>query len=209
MICRKLMPISANTHTSFDLNAITNVNCLNIVCLLVVSILLIYLILDSHYHHLESHLDRMRGSIFPVYKDARRQLILALESSADDTCAAVVSNQREILSNVVMKQDQIHEQYGGIHPLYATQGHMRNISTAISESISRAGVAFGDLDAIATTEGPGMKGCLQIAMVAAKSLVGVSGLPLVGVHHMVGHYIISWILNNLMHYSKRTLSLVV
>ncbi|TIA83305.1 hypothetical protein E3P77_00829 [Wallemia ichthyophaga] len=129
----------------------------------------------------------MRRSIFPVYKDVRRRLILALESSADDTCAAIVSNHREILSNVVMKQDQIHEQYGGIHPLYATQGHMKNISPAISEAIRRAGVAFGDLDAIATTEGPGMKGCLQIAMVAAKSLVGVSGIPLVGVHHMQAH----------------------
>ncbi|TIA88766.1 hypothetical protein E3P99_02407 [Wallemia hederae] len=129
----------------------------------------------------------MRRSIFPVYRDARRRLILALESSADDTCAAVVSSEREILSNVVLKQDQIHEQYGGIHPLYATQGHMRNISTAISEAIRRSGVAFGELDAIATTEGPGMKGCLQIAMVAAKALVGTSGLPLIGVHHMQAH----------------------
>ena len=129
----------------------------------------------------------MRRSIFPVYRDARRRLILALESSADDTCAAIVSSEREILSNVVLKQDQIHEQYGGIHPLYATQGHMRNISTAISEAIRRSGVAFGELDAIATTEGPGMKGCLQIAMVAAKSLVGMSGLPLIGVHHMQAH----------------------
>ncbi|TIB83606.1 peptidase M22, glycoprotease [Wallemia mellicola] len=129
----------------------------------------------------------MRRTLLPAFKDARRRLILALESSADDTCAAVVSSHREILSNVVLKQNNIHEQYGGIHPLYAVQGHMMNIPQAINDALRLSNLSLNDMDAIATTQGPGMPGCLQIAIVAAKALAGVSNKPLIGVHHMQAH----------------------
>lgn len=127
----------------------------------------------------------MRRTLLPAFTDVRRRLILALESSADDTCAAVVSSHREILSNVVLKQNNIHEQYGGIHPLYAVQGHMMNIPQAINDALRLSNLSLNDMDAIATTQGPGMPGCLQIAIVAAKALAGVSNKPLIGVHHMV------------------------
>jgi N6-L-threonylcarbamoyladenine synthase len=88
---------------------------------------------------------------------ASRQLtILGLESSADDTCAAIVRSDRTILANVVLKQAAVHETFGGIHPMYAMEAHQRAMPRAIQEALNVSGLSLGDLDGIAVTRGPGM-----------------------------------------------------
>ncbi|KAG5723498.1 putative O-sialoglycoprotein endopeptidase [Termitomyces sp. T112] len=114
--------------------------------------------------------------------------VLALESSADDSCAAVVSSAPRILSNVVLKQHSIHEVYGGIYPKYAILGHQHNLPLAVRRALDEAGLDVrNDIDGIAFTRGPGMGGCLSVAANAAKSLAAALNLPLVGVHHMQAH----------------------
>ncbi|KAL8283612.1 hypothetical protein RQP46_005407 [Phenoliferia psychrophenolica] len=114
-------------------------------------------------------------------------LVLGLESSADDTCASVVSSTRKILSSVVLKQGHVHEVYGGIHPLHAQEAHQANMGVAIRRALQEAQVGLSDLDGIAFTRGPGMHGCLGVCAGAAKALAGATGLPLLGVHHMQAH----------------------
>lgn len=112
-------------------------------------------------------------------------LVLGLESSADDTCASVVSSTRQILSNVVFKQNNVHESFGGIHPRHAQEAHERNMPLAVQQALKDAGVGLKDLDGIAFTRGPGMYGCLSAAATSGKALAAATGLPLLGVHHMV------------------------
>ncbi|GAA5932700.1 putative N(6)-L-threonylcarbamoyladenine synthase [Sporobolomyces koalae] len=114
-------------------------------------------------------------------------VILGLESSADDSCASVVTSDRQILSNVVVKQSAIHESFGGIHPLHAQEAHQRNLPIAIRSALVEANVELNDLDAIAFTRGPGMYGCLSVCAGAAKALAAASKKPLIGVHHMQAH----------------------
>lgn len=113
-------------------------------------------------------------------------LVLGLESSADDTCASVVSSDKRILSNVVIKQSTTHEQFGGIHPMYAVENHMKNMGVAIRDALKLAGVTLNDLSAVSYTRGPGMFGCLAVCGGAAKAIAGATGLPLISVHHMQG-----------------------
>lgn len=111
--------------------------------------------------------------------------VLGLESSADDTCASIVSSDGKILSNVVLKQDM--ESFGGIHPMYAMESHQKFMPVAIQRALKEAGnLSLKDLDAIAFTRGPGMFGCLSVCSGAAKALAAATGLPLIGVHHMQG-----------------------
>ncbi|GAA5966397.1 hypothetical protein JCM3765_005089 [Sporobolomyces pararoseus] len=119
--------------------------------------------------------------------DRKPLLVLGLESSADDSCASVVSSTREILSNVVLKQSKIHESFGGIHPLHAQEAHQRNLPLAIKGALEEAKVRLDDLDGIAFTRGPGMYGCLSVCAGSAKALAAASGKPLIGVHHMQAH----------------------
>ncbi|KAI0259674.1 glycoprotease family-domain-containing protein [Gloeopeniophorella convolvens] len=86
---------------------------------------------------------------------SRRLTVLALESSADDTCAAVVTSSGEILSNVVVKQNHIHEDFGGIHPYRAVQAHQQNMPGAVERALTEAGLDARDVDGIAFTRGPG------------------------------------------------------
>ncbi|SCV69047.1 BQ2448_2067 [Microbotryum intermedium] len=121
----------------------------------------------------------------------RPLLILGLESSADDTCAAVItsdcsSTQPRLLSNIVIRQPS-HEQFGGIHPLHAQHAHARNMPTAIQRALNGAHVGLADLSGIAFTRGPGMMGCLSVACHSAKALSAATGKPLMGVHHMQAH----------------------
>ncbi|KAM0756331.1 glycoprotease [Meredithblackwellia eburnea MCA 4105] len=111
--------------------------------------------------------------------------ILGLESSADDTCAAVLSG-RKILSNVVIKQP-FHEKWGGIHPLHAQEAHQANMGVAIQRALSESGLKLDQMDGIAFTRGPGMYGCLSVCAASAKALAGATGIPLLGVHHMQAH----------------------
>ncbi|GAA5822868.1 hypothetical protein JCM11251_004405 [Rhodosporidiobolus azoricus] len=107
--------------------------------------------------------------------------------SADDTCAAVVDSNRQIMSNVVLKQSSIHESFGGIHPLHAQEAHQVNMPVAIQRALSEANVSLDALDGIAFTRGPGMYGCLSVCAGAAKALAAATGKPLLGVHHMQAH----------------------
>ncbi|KAM0792259.1 hypothetical protein ACM66B_004953 [Microbotryomycetes sp. NB124-2] len=117
----------------------------------------------------------------------RPLLVLGLESSADDSCAAIVSSDRRILSNIVIKQGHLLQQYGGIHPKHAQEAHQRNLPVAIKRALAEANLKLHELDAIAFTRGPGMYGCLSTCATSAKALAAASNLPLIGVHHMQAH----------------------
>lgn len=111
-----------------------------------------------------------------------------VNNDADDTCAAIVTSERKILANVVLKQHAIHESFGGIHPLHAQEAHQINMPVAISQALREAEISLDRVDGIAFTRGPGMYGCLSVCAGAAKALAAASGKPLLGVHHMVSVY---------------------
>ncbi|PCH43506.1 peptidase M22 glycoprotease [Wolfiporia cocos MD-104 SS10] len=117
----------------------------------------------------------------------RQFTVLAVESSADDTCAAVVTSDRQILSNVVVRQDNYHESFGGIHPYVAIKAHQRNMPNAVKKALEEANLAVSDVDGVAFTQGPGIAGCLSVGANAAKTLAAALNKPLVGVHHMQAH----------------------
>src|SRR5947209_5206355 len=113
--------------------------------------------------------------------------ILGIESSCDETAAAVVADGREILSSVVASQIDIHEKYGGVVPELASREHLRQIVPVVREAIAQAGMALGDLDAIGVTQGPGLVGALLVGITYAKTLAESLGKPLVAVNHLEGH----------------------
>ncbi|MBR6977946.1 MAG: tRNA (adenosine(37)-N6)-threonylcarbamoyltransferase complex transferase subunit TsaD, partial [Lachnospiraceae bacterium] len=117
-------------------------------------------------------------------KDIR---ILAIESSCDETAAAVVLNGRTVLSNVISSQVPLHTLYGGVVPEIASRKHVEKIIPVISEALREAGAAWEDLDAVAVTYGPGLVGALLVGVSAAKAIAYAKGLPLVGVNHIEGH----------------------
>ena len=114
-------------------------------------------------------------------------LILGIESSCDETAAAVVKNGREVLSNVINSQIEIHKRYGGVVPEIASRCHIEAVNTVIDEALEKAGVTFNDIDAIAVTYGPGLVGALLVGVSAAKALSYALKKPLVNVHHIKGH----------------------
>ncbi|HBP39166.1 MAG TPA: tRNA (adenosine(37)-N6)-threonylcarbamoyltransferase complex transferase subunit TsaD, partial [Clostridiales bacterium] len=114
-------------------------------------------------------------------------LILGIESSCDETAAAVVAGGRRILSSVIASQAGRHKQFGGVVPELASRMHVEAILPVIDQALREAGTSLGDLDAIAVTYGPGLVGALLVGLSAAKGLALVSGKPLVGVHHIEGH----------------------
>jgi N6-L-threonylcarbamoyladenine synthase len=114
-------------------------------------------------------------------------LILGIESSCDETAAAVVRGGTEALSNVVASQMNLHANYGGVVPELASREHLRNIVPVVREAMSRAGVGFDDLDAVAVTEGPGLAGALLVGITYAKALTLGLNKPLIGVNHLEGH----------------------
>ncbi len=113
--------------------------------------------------------------------------ILAIESSCDETAAAVVLNGREVLSNVISSQIDIHTLYGGVVPEIASRKHTERINRVVSEGLLQAGLKLSDVDAIAVTYGPGLVGALLVGVSFAKGLAFASGKPLIGVHHIEGH----------------------
>ncbi|WP_435817606.1 tRNA (adenosine(37)-N6)-threonylcarbamoyltransferase complex transferase subunit TsaD [Gottfriedia acidiceleris] len=114
-------------------------------------------------------------------------LILAIETSCDETSAAVVKNGNEILSNVVATQIDIHKRFGGVVPEVASRLHVEQITLVIEEAMKQAQVEYEELAAVAVTEGPGLVGALLIGVNAAKAIAFAHGLPLIGVHHIAGH----------------------
>lgn len=114
-------------------------------------------------------------------------LILAIESSCDETAAAVVRNGREVLSNVISSQIELHKLYGGVVPEIASRKHIEKINQVIEEALSESGNTLEDLDAIGVTYGPGLVGALLVGVAEAKAISYARNLPLVGVHHIEGH----------------------
>jgi N6-L-threonylcarbamoyladenine synthase len=114
-------------------------------------------------------------------------LILGIESSCDETAAAVVRSGLEALSNVVASQMSLHANYGGVVPELASREHLRNIVPVVREAMRRAGVSFEDLDAVAVTEGPGLAGALLVGITYAKALSFGLAKPLISVNHLEGH----------------------
>lgn len=122
-------------------------------------------------------------------------LILAIESSCDETAAAVVKNGREVLSNVIFSQIDLHTVYGGVVPEIASRKHIDKINQVIEEALQKADVTLEDLSAIAVTYGPGLVGALLVGVSAAKAIAFATGLPLIGVHHIEGHISANYIAN--------------
>lgn len=114
-------------------------------------------------------------------------LILGIESSCDETAAAVVRSGTEALSNVVASQMNLHANYGGVVPELASREHLRNVVPVVRAAMEQAGVSFDDLDAVAVTEGPGLAGALLVGITYAKALSFGLGKPLIGVNHLEGH----------------------
>lgn len=113
--------------------------------------------------------------------------ILGIESSCDETAAAVVADGREILSSVVASQIDIHRKYGGVVPELASREHLRQIVPVVREALEQAGMKLADVDAIGVTQGPGLVGALLVGITYGKTLAAALGKPLVPVNHLAGH----------------------
>ena len=122
-------------------------------------------------------------------------MILAIESSCDETAASVVKNGREVLSNVISSQIELHKLYGGVVPEIASRKHIEKINQVIEEALSEAKVTLDDIDAIGVTYGPGLVGALLVGVAEAKAIAYAKNLPLVGVHHIEGHISANFIEN--------------
>ena len=126
----------------------------------------------------------------PEFSPAR---ILAIESSCDETAAAVLEDGRALLSSVVASQMEIHARYGGVFPEVASRQHVLSIVPVVEQALANAGVKLSEVDAIAVTQGPGLAGSLVVGLTAAKGLALGAGKPLVGVNHLEGHIYSSWV----------------
>ena len=125
-------------------------------------------------------------------KDVR---ILAIETSCDETAAAVVKNGREVLSNIISSQIALHTLYGGVVPEIASRKHIEKINQVIEQALAEADVTLDELDAIGVTYGPGLVGALLVGVAEAKAISYAKGIPLVGVHHIEGHISANYIEN--------------
>ncbi|HTX92508.1 MAG TPA: tRNA (adenosine(37)-N6)-threonylcarbamoyltransferase complex transferase subunit TsaD [Anaerolineales bacterium] len=119
--------------------------------------------------------------------------ILAIETSCDETAAAVIENGRALLASTVASQMDIHARYGGVFPEVASRQHVLSIVPVIEETLAKAHMTIQDMDAIAATRGPGLAGSLLVGLNAAKGLAIGSGLPLIGVNHLEGHIYSAWV----------------
>ncbi|MDE7327925.1 MAG: tRNA (adenosine(37)-N6)-threonylcarbamoyltransferase complex transferase subunit TsaD [Lachnospiraceae bacterium] len=122
-------------------------------------------------------------------------LILAIESSCDETAAAVVKNGRTVLSNIISSQIALHTVYGGVVPEIASRKHVEKINQVIGEALKEAGVGLGGIDAVGVTYGPGLVGALLVGVAEAKAIAYAAKKPLVGVHHIEGHVSANYIEN--------------
>ena len=128
-------------------------------------------------------------------EEKREILSLAIESSCDETAAAVVRNGREVLSNVISSQIALHTLYGGVVPEIASRKHIEKINQVIETALSEAGVTLDEIDAIGVTYGPGLVGALLVGVAEAKAIAYAAKKPLVGVHHIEGHIAANFIEN--------------
>lgn len=121
--------------------------------------------------------------------------ILAIESSCDETAAAVIKNGREVCSNIIFSQIELHKLYGGVVPEIASRKHIEKINQVIEEALSEASLSLENIDAIAVTYGPGLVGALLVGVAEAKAIAYATNKPLVGVHHIEGHIAANYIEN--------------
>ncbi|KRN04215.1 tRNA (adenosine(37)-N6)-threonylcarbamoyltransferase complex transferase subunit TsaD [Holzapfeliella floricola] len=119
--------------------------------------------------------------------ETEQNLILAFETSCDETSVSVVKNGTEILSNMIATQVKSHQRFGGVVPEVASRHHVEIITMLITEALEKAGVTYQDLDAVAVTKGPGLVGALLIGISAAKAVAMAYNLPLIGTNHIAGH----------------------
>ncbi|HEY59843.1 MAG TPA: tRNA (adenosine(37)-N6)-threonylcarbamoyltransferase complex transferase subunit TsaD [Anaerolineae bacterium] len=119
--------------------------------------------------------------------------ILGIETSCDETAAAVVQNGNKVLSNVIASQVELHAQYGGVFPEVASRQHVKVIYAVVEQALKEAHLDLKELDAIAVTRGPGLAGSLVVGMNIAKALSMSSGLSLIGINHLEGHIYSAWI----------------
>jgi N6-L-threonylcarbamoyladenine synthase len=126
----------------------------------------------------------------------RHRVILAIETSCDDTCAAVVSEDGEIRSNVIASQGLLHARYGGVVPEIASRHHLELMDAVTADALERAGVRLEDIGKVAVTHGPGLIGALLVGLSSAKALAAVRRLPLVPVDHLHGHVVASTLGDN-------------
>jgi len=125
--------------------------------------------------------------------DTLMTLIFGIESSCDETAAAVVEDGQRILSNVIASQVDLHAQYGGVYPELASRAHVEAISVVMDQAISEAGITLNDIDAIAVTRGPGLIGSLLVGVSTAKGLALALDKPLLGINHLEGHVYSLWL----------------
>src|SRR5882672_11360901 len=117
----------------------------------------------------------------------RGAVILGIETSCDETAAALVTQDGAIAANVVASQSELHARYGGVVPEVASRRHLELVSPVVREALRRAEVTLADVDRIAVTQGPGLIGALLVGLAAAKGLAWGRGVPLVAVDHLHGH----------------------
>ena len=120
-------------------------------------------------------------------------LVLAIESSCDETAAAIVKNGREVLSNVIATQIDIHKRYGGVVPEIASRNHVDCISNVVSECLEQAHLEIKDVDLVSATHGPGLVGALLVGLSTAKAMAFSANKPFLGVHHIEGHIAANYI----------------
>ncbi len=121
-------------------------------------------------------------------------MILALETSCDDTCAAVVTEAGEVLSNAISSQGLLHARYGGVVPEIASRSHLELVDAVTADALERAGATLDDIRSVAVTRGPGLIGALLVGVSSAKALAATRGLPLAPVDHLHGHVVASTLL---------------
>ena len=121
--------------------------------------------------------------------------ILAIESSCDETAAAVVVNGRDVRSNIISSQIALHTLYGGVVPEIASRKHIEKINQVIEAALDEAHMTLDDIDAIGVTYGPGLVGALLVGVAEAKAISFARSIPLIGVHHIEGHICANYIEN--------------
>ena len=118
---------------------------------------------------------------------------MGIESSCDETSVAIVADGREVLSNVILSQIDIHKIYGGVVPEIASRQHLESINGVVEQALKNAGCTMEEIDVLGVTQGPGLVGALLIGIASAKSYALATGFPLVGVHHIHGHVCANYI----------------
>lgn len=134
-----------------------------------------------------SWLDRVKSKYNSDEQTGKPSLILGIETSCDETSAAVIREGREVLSNIISSQVEIHQKFGGVVPEVASRRHVENVTPVIEEALDKAGVELEDLSAVAVTYGPGLVGALLVGVAAGKAIAYARSIPLIGVHHIAGH----------------------